>query len=106
MTASLDQGRDPALRRLAPRFKVFQLAAIDWGGTRRRAHILDVSARGARLHCADAPPVGAQLALTCRDLIVRGHIVWAKQDRFGIEFHSPIHDAHVRRIVEGLPPAG
>ena len=87
---------------MAPRFKVFQPAAIDWGGTRRRAHILDLSARGARLHCAEPPPVGTQLALNCRDIVVRGRIIWSKQDRFGIEFQSPIPDVHVRRIVDGV----
>src|SRR4051794_13884266 len=106
MTRAIDHGRDAALRRVAPRYKVFQPAAIDWAGTRLRAHVLDVSARGARLHCAEPPPVGAQLALSCSDLIMRGHIVWARQGRFGIEFHSPIPEAHVRRIVEGVPAAG
>lgn len=101
MTHKIDQGRDPALRRMAPRFKVFQPAALAWGGASHRAHILDLSARGARLHCAKTPPAGTLLALHCREVTVCGRIVWSKEDRFGVEFQIPLPDGEVRRIIEG-----
>lgn len=86
--------------RTAPRFKTFQPASVEWDGAKRRAHILDLSARGARLHCADPLPVGSSLALVCRDVTLRARIVWAKEQRFGVEFHFPLPDAHVRRIMD------
>jgi len=92
--------KDGAHARLAPRFKTFQPASIDCCGERRRAHILDVSARGARLYCADALPVGAYLALRCSDVTLTARIVWAREQRFGVEFQFPLPDAHVRRIMD------
>jgi hypothetical protein len=92
--------KDGAHARLAPRFKTFQPASIDCEGAKRRAHILDVSARGARLYCADALPVGSYLALQCCDVTLSARIVWTKEQRFGVEFQFPLPDAHMRRILD------
>ena len=108
MEAGIDEGhmvhaikdKDGTHARLAPRFKTFQPASIDCDGTKRRAHILDVSARGARLYCADALPVGSYLALKCCDFTLSARIVWAKEQRFGVEFQFPLPDAEVRRIMD------
>lgn len=86
--------------RLAPRFKTFQPASIDCCGARRRAHVLDVSSRGARIYCADTLPVGSYLALRCCDFTLTARIVWAREQRFGVEFQFPLPDAHVRRIMD------
>lgn len=86
--------------RVVPRFKTFQPASVEWGGTRRRAHILDVSARGARVHCDEPLAIGSSLALICNDFTVRGRIVWVKDQRFGVEFQGQLPDTHVRRIME------
>jgi len=92
--------KDGEHARLVPRFKTFQPASVDWGGARHRAHILDVSARGARIYCSDALPVGSYLALRCGDVTVTARIVWAQERRFGVEFQFPLPDMHVRRIVD------
>ena len=86
--------------RRAPRFKAFQPASIEWGGAKRRAHILDLSATGARLHCADPLPVGSSLALVCREFTLCARIIWAKDQRFGVEFNFPLPDADVRCIMD------
>jgi hypothetical protein len=90
----------PKHARRAPRFKVFQPASIECDGNRHRAHILDLSSSGARLHCADMPSVGSYLSLTCGGFTVRGRIVWRRDQRLGVEFHFPLPDAHVRYIIE------
>ena len=92
--------KDGAHARLAPRFKTFQPASIDCCGAKRRAHVLDVSSRGARIYCADALPVGSYLALRCCDFTLSARIVWAREQRFGVEFQFPLPDAHVRRIMD------
>lgn len=98
--AELVREKDWTQARLAVRFKTFQPASVEYGGARRRAHILDLSARGARLHCAEPMPVGSSLALMCSDFTLHARIVWAKEQRFGLEFQSPLPDAHVRRIMD------
>lgn len=98
------KGKDGPHARLAPRFKTFQPASIECNGTKRRAHVLDVSSRGARLYCADALTVGSYLALKCCDFTLCARIVWAKEQRFGVEFQFPLPDAHIRRIMD--PAAG
>jgi hypothetical protein len=76
--------KDGAHARLAPRFKTFQPASIDCCGAKRRAHVLDVSSRGARIYCIDALPVGSYLALQCCDFTLTARIVWAREQRFGV----------------------
>ena len=98
--AQSNKDKDGSHARLAPRFKTFQPASVDCDGTRRRAHVLDVSSRGARLYCADALPVGSYLAIRCCDVTLSARIVWTKEQRFGVEFQFPLADAHVRRILD------
>ncbi len=56
--------------------------------------------RGADLLRADALPVGSYLALRCCDFTLSARIVWAREQRFGVEFQFPLPDAHVRRIMD------
>jgi hypothetical protein len=92
--------------RRTPRFKVFQPASLEHGDDRGRVHVLDISSEGARLHGDQPPPVGSYVALVCAGFTVRGRVVWSRERRFGVEFHFPLPDLHVRHIIDYTVGAG
>jgi len=87
--------------RAAPRYKVFEPASIECRGRRARAHILDLSAQGARLHCLEPLAIGGWVDLQCDHFRTSGRIVWGRERRFGVEFNSPLPDAYLRRVIDG-----
>jgi hypothetical protein len=72
--------------RAETRHKVFLLGTIVHDGRIERAHVLDISHGGAKLHCAAPPPPGARIELAIGDFHVRAEVRWVTQQRLGIRF--------------------
>lgn len=74
-------------RRGAKRTKVFLLGTIapaELEGS--RAHVLDISASGARVHAEQEQVVGTELTLTVEEIEARGNVEWVDGKRFGMSF--------------------
>ncbi|SOB88183.1 PilZ domain-containing protein [Sphingomonas guangdongensis] len=74
-------------RRGTPRAKVFEVSLLAIDGREHRAHLLDVSAAGVRVHCRSTLAIGQLLALRAPDLDRRAVVRWVHPDgRAGLEF--------------------
>lgn len=74
-------------RRSAKRIKVFLLGTIapeELKGS--RAHVLDISVSGARVHAEQEQLVGTELTLTVDEVETRGNVEWVEGKRFGMSF--------------------
>lgn len=81
--------------RAHPRRKVFQPAALRVGAAPVKAHVLDISLGGARLHCAARCAPGAAVEVSACAVTVRGRIMWRVGDRLGIRFDRLLGDGEI-----------
>lgn len=98
MATIADRKVAPDGRPIAPRRKTFTLAAIRVGLTDHRAHILDISRSGAKVHCTTALPSAGEIWLRHGDLAVPARVVWSDEGRHGLHFAHPISDAQVDAV--------
>lgn len=76
-------------RRSAKRTKVFLLGTIAPAALEgSRAHVLDISVSGARIHADQEQLVGTPLTLTVDEVETRGNVEWVEGKRFGMSFAS------------------
>ena len=69
------------------RAKTFAVASIKIDDVEHRAHVLNISRRGAMMHCAGSPTVGQWVAITCGSHIMSGVVRWRNlYGRFGVQF--------------------
>jgi len=66
-----------------------------------RAHLLDVSAGGARAHCHTPPSVGTAVVLRWSDEQRAARVAWSTGNRFGVRFNVPLSDCQIRSILSG-----
>ncbi|MBC9030813.1 PilZ domain-containing protein [Sphingomonas sp. JC676] len=91
---------DNALKpRGAPRRKAFQCITIGTAEGDTRAHILDLSRSGARMHASARLEVGASVMLSSEVFLIKGRIVWTKKHIFGVHFEQSISDSDVGRLA-------
>lgn len=91
----------PQPQRVAKRVKVFRPIALQMSGGIHKAHVLDLSATGARLH-ADCPHrAWSSVTLHCEDLDVSGRVVWTKGLVFGVKFLRTLSEAEIDLLVDG-----
>jgi len=86
-----------------PRLKVFLPIEIYAGTTPLRAHLLDLSASGALVHCQDAPSPGTPVRLMVGGLVRTARVVWQDGVRFGIAFALPLREVEVERMLAPAP---
>lgn len=98
MATIADRRTAPDGRPIAPRRKTFSLASVRIGLTDHRAHILDVSRSGAKVHCTIELPRQSEIWLRCGDLAVPARVVWSEESRHGLHFSHPISDAQVAAV--------
>jgi len=80
------------------REKIFEPGAIEDGGGKRRAHVLDFSATGA-LAYAETPPVpGNILVLRFAGQALAGRVAWVENRHFGFVFAAPLSAEAVDRV--------
>jgi hypothetical protein len=82
-----------------PRVKLFQLAGLRAGGEAHRAHVLDISLSGARVHCAANLRCGQAVTLMIEHLHVPATVLWEDDHRVGLRFHAPLIDHQLKRIA-------
>ena len=92
-----DHNDDDHSPRGQPRRKIFQPIEIHAGSRPLRAHLLDLSAGGARVHSVTAPAPGTALRLTIGGSVRAARVVWREGVRFGIAFARPLCDAEIGR---------
>ena len=88
-------------QRREPRQKVFRLVTLGVLGIRHRAHILDLSQSGARVHCDVAMTPGHGVTLCIGERILKARVVWTNDKRIGIAFHVPLPADAVEEIAAG-----
>lgn len=92
-------------RRSTKRTKVFLLGAIlPKGAEQARAHILDISSSGARVHTDQEQSVGDRLTLTIDDFETAGAVEWVAGNRFGMKFATSVQ-ANVGATPHSAPAA-
>lgn len=85
--------------RIEPRLKMFQLAGLRVDGTICRAHILDISRSGARVHCMADLARGQRVTLMIEHVQLPGTVLWEDSHRVGLRFHAPLLEEQLRRIA-------
>ncbi len=95
-------GHDKDVRSLRrhPRRSIFRPVAVHTGATPLRADLLDLSASGALIHSAEAPPAGTVLRLALGGAMRAARVVWQDGVRFGIAFARPLHDAELASLLK------
>lgn len=82
-----------------PRVKLFQLAGLRADGDAHRAHVLDISRSGARVHCAADLRCGQAVALMIEHLHIPATVLWEDSHRVGLRFDAPLIDHQLKRIA-------
>ena len=82
------------------RLKVFRLGRGQANGLEFKVHLLDVSARGARLYAGHAFSTGLRMTLACSTVTASGEVRWVDASRFGIRFDVPLVPSELDAIVE------
>lgn len=85
--------------RATPRYKLFQPTEIVVGAHVARAHLLNLSAGGALIFFRNPPALGTMLGVQCGERTLRARVAWAKTDRFGAAFLSPLTDQYVSTLI-------
>jgi hypothetical protein len=93
-------------KRRHPRREVFSAVMVTPNGDRHRAHVLDLSAGGARVDLpADwVPSNGARLKVffrvdSDREIALDTHVVRVAIDHLGLEF-DPAQDERIEQLLE------
>lgn len=81
-----------------PRVKIFQLASLRIDSAASRAHILDISSSGARVHCAVELRRGQRTTLLVEHLHIAATVLWTHDQRAGLRFDARLTDDQLRRI--------
>lgn len=87
-------------RRMAARHKMFEPVRLHRNAQVCRAHLLDLSRTGARLH-ADLPPeIDEWVEVELFGLLLRGRVIWEKARRFGLRFDHALPDPLLQGLLE------
>ena len=86
--------------RAEPRAKVFLLASLRRGEQKDRAHLLDLSPGGARVHCAVAPRPAESVELVWGPIRMRGMVMWVRDDRFGVRFDRRLSPIELESAID------
>lgn len=92
------EGQDKEIRSRR-RLKLFLPVTIQDGNKAERAHLLDISNGGARLHAHVPPTLKQDVTVEWSDVRVRGQVMWVKGNGFGLSFQPPINDDLVTRLI-------
>lgn len=92
---------DPfAERRSCPRVPVALPAFLQVDGERHGAHLLDLSAGGAKVSCPASLPVGTTVTLDCGTLGREAVVRWQNGAVVGLCFKSALDDREVWSLLE------
>lgn len=89
----------PSDKRRHRRIKVFIPTQIVIDDATVRAHLLDVSAVGSRLHLGGKLDIGAEIRLLLDGETLSANVIWVSAGRFGIEFRNPLSPLQITALV-------
>ncbi len=92
--------------RKGKRFKIFEAVTINTGSTDKRAHILDISSTGGRFHCDESLQRGQQITISLGSRALNGIVAWAREQRFGVRFTTPIEQSEIMELLPAKAPTG
>lgn len=85
--------------RYGQRLKIFLPVTLRWAGVQERAHLLDISPTGARMHAAIAPASREAIEIEWEGVTFPGQCVWSRGNRFGITFSNPITKTQIETLL-------
>ena len=86
-------------RRVYPRVAVALPAFLQAGRERHHVQMLDLSAGGARLHCAARLPTGTAVELDCGTFGRTGVVRWQNEEALGLSFDSELNARELSALV-------
>lgn len=99
-SAPSSQDADPfADRRLYPRVAVALPAFLQAQGERHHVQMLDLSAGGAKLHCAVNLPTGTAVELDCGTFGRTAVVRWQNEEALGLSFDSELNARELAALV-------
>jgi hypothetical protein len=87
----------------AERLKAFIPTYMEGGGVRSRAHILNISASGAMMHCTDIPEIGSLVRILWKGKLRAARVQWQAANRFGVRFQVPLPHDELEAVVRDRP---
>ena len=87
-------------KRGSRRIKVFLPTEIEIDDTALRAHVLDLSVSGARLHTKGSLQSGSDAKLRLDDKVWPAKVAWVDGGRSGIEFRVQLTLQQVAELIE------
>jgi hypothetical protein len=94
-------------KRSAKRARVLLAAKLQTPFGEVDARLRDLSRKGALVECAKVPPVGTEVVFVRGATVVPARVVWAGEDRIGLEFHYMIDEqevlVHITRRAQPKP---
>lgn len=85
--------------RTHPRYKTFLPASLASETGTMRAHILDVSASGARVHSPSPLAMGARVTLMLPGEHRRAEVAWSRETKAGLRFDVPLSQAMIGELL-------
>ena len=85
--------------RVSLRHKIFEPVSVIVGNVETRAHLLNISATGALVHCETAPDAGSAIHVEMNGSVYPAHIVWRDGARFGVTFGSDLSQPVLQAIL-------
>ena len=86
-------------KREAKRIKTFLPTEILVENTAKRAHVLDISSAGSRLHTVVDLKPGAEVRLRLNGEALVGTVIWADAGRLGLRFPTLLAADQIAAVV-------
>jgi len=89
---------------IARRHKTFWPTSLRSPAGTRRAHVLNISRTGAKVHADIPAAAGEKIEIAIGALWRRGVVRWTSGSTFGIAFDEPLSDDVLKRCLTATPP--
>ncbi|MGN6278972.1 MAG: PilZ domain-containing protein [Sphingomonas sp.] len=88
--------REPAARR----FKTFWPTSLRTANEVRRAHVLNISRTGAKIHAQESMDINQALEIAIGGIWFGGLVRWRHGSTFGIAFDDAISEENVQKSLD------
>lgn len=82
------------------RLKLFLPATVEHADQDSRAHLLDLSKLGARLHINCPPVKGDQITIRAMSIEIAATVVWVRGNGAGVLFANPLTEPQISLLIE------
>jgi hypothetical protein len=84
---------------IARRYKTFWPTMLRTADLAQRAHVLNISCTGARIHAENPLDRGQYVEIAIAPLWLRGFVRWRHEKSFGVAFHEMISEADLENYL-------